>query len=782
MADVDLGSAKRKAWSAVDAIAHLANPDDRADAQRALLDAGVEAVPALLRALAQAGGPTARAIIETLGLLGDLRAVSPLRRILRRSDADLARAAAEALGHISHGAAVWALRDGLASDRQEVRVEAILSLALQAASEEPLLATQAEATLLAIPPDDVAPLVEALIWRLPPRARDIAFARAMRVDPGAAVEVALSHLRHRSTAQSARDVLRRVEAVHPLIFQLTADTAANILPVLADIGNHLQVSRAATPSPGEGGRRAEALLDIVTVLTNWYDPDDSGLAAIVADAMRALGDRAIDVLRDRLVGADADERPYIVSLLRELQWDPSEDAAGLQYLLAAGEWDRVAALGPIAIEPLVAELRSPDLGRREGVAHALARLEWQPDDRVTGFRLAIALGRWDALPRRDAAARTLLLEALAEERERARGNPSVAEERAPRRGAMVRALARFPAAEATAGLLDALRDDPSPLAREDAARALEERGREALPLIAEALAREEGAPASRAAFRCDLIHLLARRGGHARGATRLLHRLAKADPSPLVRDAARAAVTRIERFNVRPSRRLLPDAPLPGERPPPGPSLGPRATADVGEALRSAGRASPEGLVEQLDARDPARVGRAVAALVSMGRAGSPVLAPLERALLTASLDGRRAAAQVLDRLDRLPERPEALAAYHLARGDLARCEALGAPARQVLREALPLLDWRSAGAVALSLLRLGEPLWSPALGSVIGLLERVASLPDARVGETLLDDRRSTGARDVSLDVSHAADRRAARNLLAALQTEARRLASSWM
>jgi len=202
--------------------------------------------------------------------------------------------------------------------------------------------------------------------------------------------------------------------------------------------------------------------------------------------------------------------------------------------------------------------------------------------------------------------------------------------------------------------------------------------------------------------------------------------------------------------------------------------LSPRATADVGEALRSAGRATPDELVGQLDARDPAQVGHAVAALVSMGRAGSPVLAPLERALLTSSLGGRRAAAQVLDRLGRRPERPEALAAYYLARGDLARCEALGAPARRVLREALPLLDWRSAGAVALSLLRLGEPLWSPALGSVIDLLERVASLPDARVGETLRDDRRSTGGCDVSLTVSRAADRRAARDLLAALQAEA--------
>lgn len=766
MADVDL-------VAAVDAIARLADLDDRADAQRLLLDAGGEAVPALLRALGQASPPGAQAIIETLGLLGDLRAVSSLRRILRRSDPDMASSAAEALGRIPHGAAVWALRDGLESTQQRVRIEALVSLARQAAAEETLLATQAEVTLVAIAPEDVGPFVEAILWRLPPQARDIAFALALRVDPAIAVETALRHLHHRSTAQSARDVLRRIEALHPLIFQLTNETAADILPVLADIGS--QALAGAADAEAEA-----ALIDIVTVLTNWYDPEDTDLVDVVVAGLRTLGDSAIRLLRDRLRRADADERPYIVSLLRALEWDPSSDAAGVGYLLDAGEWERVAELGPPAVEPLLAELQGADVDRREGAARALAKLGWEPDDRVMGYRLALALGRWDALPRRDAAARTLLLSALAEARAAAPAQPDT-DERAPRRAAMVQALGRFPAAEAIGGLLAALRDDPSPRVREAASKALEERGRDALPLVIQALAREEGAGAKTVSFRCDLIHLLARRGVHARHATTLLRRLAKDDPSPTVRDAARAALGRITARDNRLAGRHRANASDHTENPSPGPSLGPRDAADVGEALRTAGRATPEGLAAGLAADDRAQVGQAVAALVAMGRAGSPVRAPLERALLSGSLAARKAAAQALDRLELRPQQPEALAAYHLARGDLTACEAVGKPARGVLREALPLLDWRSAGAVALSLLRLGEPLSSPALASVVAMLARIASLPDGRVDETLVaDDRRAPGARGVSLAVSHASDRLAARNLLIALQAETQRLAAS--
>jgi len=257
----------------------------------------------------------------------------------------------------------------------------------------------------------------------------------------------------------------------------------------------------------------------------------------------------------------------------------------------------------------------------------------------------------------------------------------------------------------------------------------------------------------------------------------VLRRLAANDPSPLVRDAASAAIARI----APPAREPFGgpgfvEAPTP-ERV----SLAPRATADVGQVLRSGGQATPQELAQQLDARDRRQAGRAIAALVAMGRAGTPVMPALESALLTASPDGRRAAAQVLDRLGLCPQRPEALAAYHLAHGDLARCEAIGAPARSVLREALPLLDWRSAGAVALSLLRLGEPLQSPVLSSAIELLERVASLPDTRLDEMLLDDDHdSRVARGVTLAVSRDADRRAARALLAALHEEASRLLTS--
>lgn len=772
MADVDL-------TAAVDAIARLATPEDRADAQRVLVGAGGEAIPLLLGALGEAGPSGAQAIIETLGLMGDLRAVSPLRRILRRSDPDLACAAAEALGHIPHGAAVWALRDGLESARQRVRIEALLSLARQAASEETLLATQAEVTLLAITPADVGQFVEALLWRLPPRARDVAFAGALRADPSAAVETALRHLQHRNMAQSARDALRCIEALHPLIFLLTTETAADILPVLADIGNHLQAE--ARGHGRSDGRADEALDDIVTVLTNWYDPEDTELAALVVEGLRALGDHAIDLLRHRLTRADADERPIIVSLLRALAWEPAANVEDLRYLLAAGEWERVAEMGAGVVEPLLDELQGPDLIRREGAARALARLGWEPEDRVMGYRLAATLGRWDALPRRDAAARTLLLNALAEEREIARVTPPSADERAPRRAGMVRALARFPAAEAVAGLLATLRADPSPKVREEAFRALDERGREAVPLVAQTLAREEGTEPEASSYRRNLIHLLARRGAHARPAVAILRRLAEKDPSRPVRDAARAALERITgRGAQRVGRRGIEPIAV-AERPSPGPTLGPRAAADVGQALQSRGSTSPDDLAALIDGDDPAQVGRAVAALVSMGRAGAPVLAPLERALLTSSLAGRRAAAQALDRLAQRPTRPEALAAYHLARGDLAACEAVGAPARRVLREALPLLDWRSAGAVALSLLRLGEPLSSPELASVAALLARVASLPDGRVDESVVaDERLASGARGVSLAVSRAADRRAARNLLIVLQEEAQRLALS--
>jgi len=693
--------------------------------------------------------------------------------------------AAEALGHIAHGAAVWALRDGLGSAHQTVRIASILSLALLEGSGEAPLAAQARNALSAMAPADVPPLTEALVWRLPPEARDIAFGHALDADPGTAVATALSLLGRRSTAQSARDALRRIDALHPLIFQLTADTAADILPVLADIGNHLQCLLDDTGGPPEDGERLRAALgDIVTVLLNWYDPEAPDLAAIVVDGMRALGDGAIGVLARRLDHADAEERPYIVSLLHALPWQPQGAEEALNYWLASGEWDRLATLGPVAIEPLLAEFEGTDLGRRDGAARALTRLGWQPEERVTEYRLAIAVGRWDALPRRDAAARTLLLDALAQERRAARAlPPERADERKSRRIAMVRALGRYPTGDgrdpsaAVRGLLAALRDDPLPEVRDEAACALGEKGPDAIPLIAEALSDQDGGRGEETRFRCDLIHLLAQRGAHARSALNLLRRLAADDSSPLVRDAARAAVVRIAGGGAPGADRGSRVAADAGAAPSVAVSLAPHAAADVGQALRAGGQATPEELALQLDSHDPAQVGRAIATLVSIGRAGGPVLPAMERALLTASLSGRRAAAQVLDRLGLRPQRPEALAAYHLADDDLAQCEALGAPARSVLREALPLLDWRSAGAVALSLVRLGEPLWSPAIGSVIDLLERVASLRDAHIDVTLRgDDRRPAVAREVTLAVSRDADRRAARDLLRALHAEALR------
>jgi hypothetical protein len=66
-------------------------------------------------------------------------------------------------------------------------------------------------------------------------------------------------------------------------------------------------------------------------------------------------------------------------------------------------------------------------------------------------------------------------------------------------------------------------------------------------------------------------------------------------------------------------------------------------------------------------------------------------------------------------------------------------------------------------------------------LVAVVDLLVRVASVPDTHVSEALRGgERRAARAHGVSLAVSRAADRRAARALLAALQDEAQRVAAA--
>jgi len=200
-------------------------------------------------------------------------------------------------------------------------------------------------------------------------------------------------------------------------------------------------------------------------------------------------------------------------------------------------------------------------------------------------------------------------------------------------------------------------------------------------------------------------------------------------------------------------------------------SLDEAITPELGQTLRRLGQPALDRLLALITSSDGASVRMAIAGFVAMGQAGLDVVSLLKGLLLAGSARARFAVSQVLDRLGIEPHAPDLRAAYWLARGELERCQPLGQSAVPVLMRALPVYDWQQAGAIALSLVRLGIRPDHPALEFTLARLRLACELEDELVTQVVDVIREGVPAQQpVTLRVSHREKRRAARKLLAAI------------
>jgi len=753
------------------AIRGLVDPKKRPVVEPLLLDYGSEAVPPLIQALRDPDPELACAAARILGEIGDPRSIDPLARAGSREEPLVAAAAVAGLGRIPNPEAVAPLSEALDSDRPAIRLEAALGLAQLGVRPS----EQAQEALECLQPRDVSALCTALLTRLGPDARERAFEVALRVNPEAAIEAMLAGLGTSQTAPRALDLLRRPEAVNPLLDRLTPETAPEITPVLTFLGQGLR----RPPYSARDPRVAHALDSITRSLIQMLPRMARARSSGLIEALQALGEWAIDSLRQALLEAHGRERVPIAWALSQLEWTPTPDEAGARYWIALGQLDRCAHIGKKAIAPLLEELTGGDLDRRDASATVLRRLGWRPRNGETRLLTLIALHRWEVLRLMGETAVPALVAALADERKAALRDVK-RDHRAEIRTSMVEVLGQTGGLEVAWAMVEVLRVDPSPIVRRAARLALERLGADGLAALTQALQVEfelalSLSPDQRAA-RDRLRREMVRTLGHIGSLDTLdvLLRVVSRDPAPTVRAAASEA---IERLSVGASDQVI-EAALA--------SLDEGATPELGRVLLRLGQPAVRCLLASITGSDGSSLRRAAAGFVAMGQAGEDVASLLRGLLLSGSAETRRAVAQVLDRLDAVPDAPGPRAAYWLAKGEVERCEALGDAAIPVLIQALSIYDWREAGALALSLVRIGVRPDDPALELTMARLRLMSELADEQVTQMIeVIDEGNRAQQPVTLLVSHREERRAARKLLAAIDRSwaerLRRIKQEW-
>jgi len=499
---------------------------------------------------------------------------------------------------------------------------------------------------------------------------------------------------------------------------------------------------------------------LVRLLTG-VDPD---WRPLVVEALQTLGPKATASLRRRLIEAEPDDRSTIAWALTQLNWDPTPDEAGARYWIALGDLSRCAHAGSDAVGPLLEEFWGDDLDRRDAAAMVLRRLGWRADDRRSRLLNLIAMHRWQLLGLMGETVVPTLVEAQRAERAAALTHLE-GDHRTEIRIAIVQTWGQLAGPAAANALVETLRTDPSQKVRGEAQLTLERLGGDGVAALVQTLRSELDLAAraspeqrpGRVGIRQQLVQTLGRM--RSLDSLQVLLSTLSGDPAPAVRAAASDA---IHRLSLAAPNQVV-EATLS--------SIGEDTTPELGRTLQQLGEPAMEHLLALISSPDGANIRRAVAGYVAMGQAGADVAHLLSGLLFSASAQARLAVTQVWDRLGIEPGTPETWAAYWLAKGEIERCEALGSAAVAVLMQALPVCDWREAGAIALSLVRLGLGPTDPRLEPTMASLRRMSDLDDEIVTQMVDVDHEERPDRQlVMLTVSHREGRQAARKLLAAI------------
>lgn len=741
-------------------LAQLDDPLARADAVGDLRAMGARAISELADLLGAPDPDLATRAADALGAVGDVAAVAPLGEAALYATPAVAARAAAALGTLPPTqAAMITLEECLDAPPYAVRREAAVALARLSTADASVLARRASAALSALRPADVVPVCSAAARRLTAPECTAFLCAAMSVDARAAVGAFRRAAEADATATVARDALYRREVLDALLRLLGTGDAALVAPLVAHVARAL-LARATPGDPERDAVLRAATTSLVGALPAASTPLER--APLLA-AVQALGDDAIELLSRGLVDAPPERVPELATTLSELGWLPTPDARGARFWISRGAWEACLAAGDEAIGPLVEAFLSPDPEQRAEAAVALSRLDWMPENDELAVPFLLALERWDDLRALGPGALPHLADVLRRERLVADAH----EGREHREEVRRRIVCLLPAVAGSAAaevLEEVLFEDPAPVVRHDAARALAEVGALPAALVAQALEHEArldvGSGALRPAERLPLASPLVRFA--------LLDLLGEEPPDEALGSVLRAALLDPDEGCRQRAIELLRTT---WERSPE--ALVVRISAYAAEEadtapatlLEQLGLARPQDLVARLGVAPAEAAERAADGLKALASVGVEVVPALLEALSEGSPQGRWHAANLLDEFGETPTGGPLLAAYWLAKGYLDRCEACGEEAVGTLTRALPDYDWRMAGQMAAALIRLGTDPRSKAVSEVVARLQAAAEREDELVTQVLPaeEGREET----ITLTISHEDDRQEARRLL---------------
>jgi HEAT repeat protein len=159
-----------------------------------------------------------------------------------------------------------------------------------------------------------------------------------------------------------------------------------------------------------GGTRAvESLINILETAGN------PGVQKAAARGMGKIGDpRAVGTLTTALQNTPWDVRHEAAEALDQLNWKPQNDETGAAYWISRGNWDECVAIGPSAIQELIAIIEKSRLDHmRKPALEALGRISVPVEELVAMLRnksvRQLAAGKLDLLnwkPQNDAVGAT----------------------------------------------------------------------------------------------------------------------------------------------------------------------------------------------------------------------------------------------------------------------------------------------------------------------------------------------------------------------------------------
>ncbi len=323
----------------------------RIEADRALDQLDPRFLDELVDAFRREDNEFARAdVARALGRLGDPRAVEPLIEVLERTDSWTRDAAASALGQLGDARAVLPLLEALT----ERRVGGNAAVALGEIGD----------------PRAVEPLIEVLV----DDERDTD-----------AYEVWPSRVRSlRIAAAQALGALRDPRGVPPLIEALSdwrvRSDAARALGEIGDRGALEPLVSTLTGHRGSGEYIGVALKRIdearsIRLLISPLEDDDAEVRRRATEALGELKDpRAVQLLVTELEDSDHQVRQAAFRALARMDWQPASGHDRVVAAIANREWERAAAAGPDALDPLRAALGDAEPFVRLQAARALGVL------------------------------------------------------------------------------------------------------------------------------------------------------------------------------------------------------------------------------------------------------------------------------------------------------------------------------------------------------------------------------------------------------------------------